>query len=459
MAAKVASRPRVQLDCPEKARFLYRPAPYKVMYGGRGGSKSWDFADALLVLGTQKKLFIVCAREIQKSIKESVHKLLSDQIDRLKLGAFYDVKDAEIEGLNGTRFVFVGIRSHTAAIKSMEGIDIFAVFEATFVSQSSWEIVLPTIRGDPPFGPFGLGSEIWIEFNPELASDYTYRYWVSDPPEGTVAVEINWRDNPWFPETLRRQKDELRKRDHDAYLTVWEGKTRVALQGAIYAKEYAAALKEGRIAPNVKPDRGRGVIVAFDLGNADMCAMWFMQQVGMEHHAIDYYGNVGFGMDHYLEQIQARKYNIASIWLPHDASNKHQVATKRGVTTTIESQVRDVYPGDNKVRIIPRTTNKALAINAVRILFPRLYVHETNCADGLLALQHYQYEVDPDRKDPLGNPQRSKNPLHNWASNPADALATYAQGLREGHKALPAANDEEDAAWNVRQHPQSWMRN
>lgn len=419
------------------------------MHGGRGSTKSWDFARALLILGSNRKLFIVCAREIQKSIKESVHKLLSDQVIELHLSNFYEVTDTEIRGANGTRFVFVGIRSNAAAIKSMEAIDIFAVFEATFVSQASWEIVLPTVRRDPPFGPFSQGSEVWVEFNPELASDYTYKYWVLNPPSGTVVIPINYYDNPWFPEILRKQMEEMKARDHDSYLTIWEGKPRKVLKGSIYAKELAAAISGDRISPHVQPDRAKGVIVTFDLGSKDMCAMWFLQQIGMEHHAIDFYGNVGFGIDHFLEQIQQRKYIIQSIWLPHDASNIHQVARKGRTFNTIERQVRDAYPGGDRVRVIPRIANKTIAINAVRMLFPRLYFAEGPCADGILALQHYRYEVNPETNE------RSNTPLHDWASNPADALATYAQGLIEG--AEPQIEEGRDMSDEAPAHGQAWM--
>lgn len=439
----------MRAEFPEKAQFLFRPAPYKVAHGGRGSAKSWSFCRALAILGARRPLFILCAREIQKSIKESVHKLLSDQIDALGLASFYTIKETEIEGINGTKFVFAGIRNNIAAIKSMEAIDIAAVFEATFISQNSWDTLLPTVRRDPPHGPFGQGSEIWVEFNPELSSDETYKRWVVEPPPGAAVVQMNWSSNPWFPEILRKQKDQTRVKDYDSYLTVWEGKTRVTLQGAIYAKELATAIQEDRITPHIKYDKGKSVIVAFDLGDADMTAMWFMQQIGMEHHAIDYYANCGFGIDHYLEEIQARKYNIKSIWLPHDASNSHQVAKRRGIVQTIETQVRDVYPGDGRVRVIPRTSNKVLAINAVRMLFPRLYINETKCADGLLALQHYQYEVDPESKE------RSKQPKHNWASHGCDSLATFAQGLREGSK--KAVEEEATQDEYPRDHAQAWM--
>lgn len=411
-----------RVEFPEKAIPLFKPAPYKVMHGGRGGGKSWCMARALLLLGSNKKLFIVCGREIQRSIKDSVHKLLADQIPLLGLDDFYEVFDDKIVGKNETKFVFVGVRNNIAAVKSMEAIDIFWLTEATFVSKNSWEVLLPTIRRDPPFGPFERGSEIFIDFNPELISDETYQRFVVDPPEGTQVIQVNWIDNPWFPEMLRKQKDELRKKDYDSYLTVWEGKTRRALQGAIYAKELSTAIEDGRVNPNIKYDRSKGVIVAFDLGKSDMCSLWFMQQIGMEHHAIDFYENCGYGIDHYLEEIQNRKYLIQGIWLPHDGAHETQAAPK-----SIERQCKDVYKTPGIVRVVPRVGHTT-KINALRALFPRLSINEATCSQGMLALQHYQYGVHPETG------QRTTQPLHNWASHAASSISDYAVMLREGNK-------------------------
>lgn len=411
----------MNVQFPEKALPLFTPAPYKVMYGGRGGSKSWDMARAILALGANRRLFIVCGREIQRSIKDSVHKLLSEQVAALGLSDHYDVQEQKILGRNGTEIVFVGVRNNITSIKSMEGIDIFWLTEAVHVSNHTWDTLLPTVRRDPPYGPFGQGSEVWIDFNPDLASDDSYQRWVIDPPEQTTVIEVNWRDNPWFPEILRKQMEDMKAKDYDNYLTVWEGKTRRSLEGAIYAKELSAAITEDRINPQIKYDRSKGVTVSFDLGRSDMCALWFIQQIGMEHHAIDFYGNTGFGIDHYLEEIQRRKYLIKKILLPHDAANFHQAASK-----TIERQVRDVYPGDI-VKIVAKIS-VVNGINAVRQLFPRLYFAEGPTADGVLGLQHYQYGVNPETK------ATTKDPLHNWASNPADALRYYAIEMKEGSK-------------------------
>lgn len=301
----------------------------------------------------------------------------------------------------------------------MEAIDICAVFEATFVSHHSWEILLPTVRRDPPAGPFNKGSEVIVEFNPELSTDETYQRWVVDPPPDATVAEMNYHENPWFPEILQRQMEELRKRDYESYLTVWEGKTRKTLEGAIYAREIAAATFDGRISPHIKYDRSLPVDVSFDLGHFDMCAMWFWQRIGMEHHAIDFYGNTGYDFTHYLNEIQGRKFQIGKIFLPHDARNQTQAAPK-----SIEMQARDAYPNEGQVIVVPRIPNITLGINVVRNLWPRIYINDQKCADGLMGLQHYQYGVND-------NGQRTVYPLHNWASNPADSFRTYCEGLRD----------------------------
>lgn len=410
-------------EFPPKALPLFKSAPYKVMYGGRGGAKTWGFCRALLILGSRRKLFILCAREIQRSIAESTHRTLATQIPRLGLQNFYSVQSHRIVGKNGTQFVFAGVKNNITAIKSMEGIDICAVFEANGVSAHSWDILLPTIRRDPPHGPFGKGSEIWVEFNPELGTDETYKRWVLDPPAETIQVNINWRDNPWFPDFLQRQKDEMQKRDYENYLTIWEGKVRRVVQGAIYAKEIERADRDGRISARVLVDRSRAVDIAADLGRADTCALWFVQQVGMEHRFVDYYSGFGQDWGHYLEEIQGRKYLIGKIYLPHDAAAETLAAKK-----SIVSQTKDAYPNDGQVVIVPRTPSVVNDINAVRLMFSRFLFNEEKCKDGLQALSHYRYDIDEETG------QVSPKPMHDWASHGADALRYYAMGLASGDR-------------------------
>lgn len=429
----------------EKSMMLFKPAPYKVMEGGRGGAKSWDYARALLTLGMNRPLFIVCARDIQKSIKESVKKLLEDQIDLMGYSGFYDPKDQEIVGINGTRFVFIGLRNNIGNVKSMEAIDILWVTEATPIVKGTWDILLPTVRRDAPFGPFGQGSEVWVDFNPELLTDDTYQYWVVTPPPGTVHLHCNYDDNPWFPEILRKQMEHMKANDYDNYLTVWLGKTRKALAGAIYAKELAKAIEEGRISPDVKHMRGKPVTVVADLGKADMTSLWFLQQVSFSHLAIHHYANAGFDWPHYMDYIQNQGYQIGGIWLPHDAKQDH-ISTKK----TVFGQSKDMWPTSGVVRLIPRVSIET-RINLLRALFPRLYISESQCPNGVMSLQHYQYGVHPETR------QRTKVPLHNWASHDADSLGGYAVMLDEGHK-QPVEELSEDDRYGDINNSTGWMR-
>jgi phage terminase large subunit len=436
----------VRVNFPEKTAFLFESHPYKCIYGGRGKSASWSFARALLILGRRRKLFIVCAREIQRSIQESVHKLIDDQITELGYQDFYDVQKATIVGKNGTKFSFVGIRNNVNSIKSMEAIDIFAVFEADGVSFNSWEKVLPTVRRDPPYGPFDLGSEVWLEFNPELDTDETYKRFVIDPPAGCVSVEMSYKDNPFFPAILRAQMEAARAKDEDNYRTVWEGKTRKTLAGAIFAKEIAQAIQEKRISPLIKLDKTKPVIISFDLGDSDLCCWWAWQQMGMEHNAVDYYGNSGFGIDHYLDEIEKRKLKVKYILLPHDAAQAHQSARGAKFGNTIEKQVRAVYP--EKVKLVP-SVSVVNRINATRALFERINIAEGPTSDGVMGLTRYQYGVNE-------KGQRSKKPLHNWASNPADAFTYYPVWLREGSTDERKPQQEQSKV-SAYEHSQGWM--
>ena len=162
---------------PEKLSCLFDPprSRYRVLFGGRGGAKSWGVARALLILAARDQLRILCAREYQTSIKDSVHKLLSDQISELGLDGFYEITQASIKGKNGSEFFFVGLKNNVANVKSYEGIDICWVEEAQSVSPNSWNVLVPTIRKSD--------SEIWISFNPELPTDETWKRFVMNPPE------------------------------------------------------------------------------------------------------------------------------------------------------------------------------------------------------------------------------------------------------------------------------------
>ena len=388
-----------QAEFPEKLSILFDPARYKVLYGGRGGAKSWGIARALLIIGARKPTRILCAREFQTSIRDSVHKLLSDQIIAMGLIDFYEITQNAIRGKNGTEFSFVGLKNNVANIKSYEGCDICWVEEAQTTSKLSWNVLIPTIRKE--------GSEIWISFNPELETDETYQRFIVNTPENSIVQRINWSDNPWFPETLRLEKDALFVRDREAYNTVWEGECRQTVDGAIFAKEMMQAEFEQRIT-RVPYDPVKPVLAVFDIGWADATAVWFVQFIGMETRLIRYYETTQTTISQILAKMQTFGYVYDTLYLPHDAQNKTLAANGR----SIEEIVRAA--GYN-VRIIDRTPI-ADSINAARTIFPKCYFDRENTHEGLQCLRHYRYDVNPD----TGN--FSQKPLHDNYSHGADAF-------------------------------------
>jgi phage terminase large subunit len=220
----VSALPQVPIEIPDKLQFLVGTRKrYKVVFGGRGSLKSWTIARVLLGLGRSRKMLILCAREFQKSIKDSVHRLLRNQIALLGIGedkGEYKVTDTKIVHLQtGTEFIFVGLHFNTVDLKSLEGVDICWVEEAEAISADSWTILDPTIRKE--------GSEIWVSFNPGEETDPTWQRFVADPMPADVAtvVSVSWKDNYWLPSELERQAKWMREHDPESYLHIWEGKT------------------------------------------------------------------------------------------------------------------------------------------------------------------------------------------------------------------------------------------
>jgi phage terminase large subunit len=411
-------------EFPVKLEGLFKKSRYKVLYGGRGGAKSWGIARALLIKGAKDPIRILCAREFQTSIRDSVHKLLCDQIEALGLLGFYEITQTSIRGRNGTEFSFVGLKNNVSNIKSYEGVDICWVEEAQTTSRLSWNILIPTIRKQ--------GSEIWISFNPELETDETYQRFVAIPPADCITMKVNWSDNPWFPETLKLEKDSLKLRDEEAYNQVWEGLCRQTVDGAIFAKEMQQAEKEGRLC-RVPYDATKPVHAVFDLGWSDSTAIWFLQFVGMETRLIRYIEDSQKTISFYLATMQTFGYVYDTIWLPHDAENKTLAAAGR----TIDDIVR---AAGFKTKIMPRVPILD-SINAARTIFPTCYFDREHTADGLACLRHYRYEVDPDTG------QFSRNPLHDHYSHGADAFRYIALMIKEPPKRKKSSQIALTSGW------------
>lgn len=397
-----------EIQIPSAFEFLFEESRYKVLYGGRGSAKSHSIGRALLVKGMQKKLTVLCCREFQNKISESVHKLLAELIDAYDLHAFYEVQKTTIIGRNGTQFFFAGLRHNIAGIKSFEGADIAWVEEAQSISKGSWDILIPTIRAP--------GSEIWISMNPDLQTDETYQRFIANPPRNAIVRKINWQQNPFFPEVLREEMEELKAKNEDEWLHVWEGHPRQSLEGAIYANEMRQATEELRIT-TVPYDPKYPVFSAWDLGWSDMTSIWLWQKVGFDIRIIGFYQNRMEGLDHYVAWLERQGYTYERHFLPHDANQGQLSAAGK----TIASQLR---ARGMPVTVLPMLPIKS-GISAARTLFPRVWFDEVNCADGLDCLRRYRYDVDQQTG------QYSSKPLHDDASHGADAFRQLAVAIND----------------------------
>lgn len=230
------------IQCPEPLLFFFEDnyRRYRVAYGGRSSGKSWTAAQGLVVRALRSKIRILCCREIQNSIKESVKKTIENSIERLGLTKFFTFKQDSIVAYNGSEFIFKGLYAHPEQIKSLENISIAYVEEAETVSEASWQILIPTIRA--------INSEIWVCFNPRDYEDATYQRFVVAPPDNCVSAKINYTENPFCPQSMIEEAENLKKRNLGLYRWIWLGECRQANENALW-----------KLATMIQPYRSRDI--------------------------------------------------------------------------------------------------------------------------------------------------------------------------------------------------------
>jgi len=434
---------------PSKLEFLFKPSRYKVPYGGRGSAKSWSIARALLLIGKQPSVLwpgwyeecernglkphetgirILCYRETMRSIEESVHQLLTDQIRLLRLGGFYRVQQKNIVGANGTEFFFAGVRQSVDNLKSYEGVHIAWGSQSEAMSKNSLNVVIPTIRRDIKVKDRTFDSELWFDFNPVFEDDEVYKLFAieANRPQNSQVAFINWHDNPYFPEVLRKEREDLMRRDPDECQHVYEGTCRTAVEGAIYKKELHAAEISGRLTGRVPYDPTHAVETFWDIGPAHT-RIWLAQSFPMEYRIIDYIAGELEALSYYVKELQERPYHYGMHTLPWDGAAK-----ELGSGRSIQEQLQAIF-GKDRVRCAKQLSVED-GIAAVRAIFPKCYFDNERCnyvipstkqQVGLRGLRCYQYEYDKDLRT------WSRKPLHDWASHDADAFRTLAVMIRE----------------------------
>ena len=402
----IAEEIQLRAQFPGKLRPLFQPKRYKVMHGGRGGGKSWAVARALLAMAGENKLRVLCAREVQKSIKESVHRLLKDQIEVLGLSGDYDILETEIRGRNGSSFVFSGLQSHTIdSIKSFEAVDVVWIEEAHAVSKKSWDTLIPTIRKP--------GSEIWMTLNPDMDTDETYVRFCATPSDDTWLCEINWRDNPWFPEVLERERCKALAYDTGDYDHIWEGKPRRVAEGAIYRHEIDALYADKRVCP-VPYDPTMPVHTVWDLGWNDSMVIIMVQRGPQDVRILDHIEDSNRTLDWYVAQIEKRPYRWGIDYLPHDGRTKNFQTGK-----STEQLLREM--GRRNIRVIGAQPVEE-GIKAARMVFPRCFFDTHKTVRLVECLKRYRRDINTRTGE-------ANTPLHDEYSHSADAFRYLGQAV------------------------------
>lgn len=391
----------VNVTFPKKFAAFDKPCRYKFARGGRGSGKSWSIAKKLLIKGGEKPTRILCTREVQKSIKQSVHQLFKDQITAMELDGFYQVLDTEIRGLNGTRIYFSGLSDMTAdSIKSFEGVDICWIEEGQAITKKSLGILVPTIRAE--------NSEIWVSYNPQLDSDPIHELANSDRDD-VITIDVNWHDNPWFPAVLNDERLEAQKVMSVAeYEHTWEGKCMPAVEGAIYFDQIAESEAKGRIT-RLPYDPMLKVHTVWDLGFNDSMFIIFVQKLASEIRIIDAIeDNRRTLVDYVTNDVVPMNLNWGDDWLPHDGFAKRHQSGK--------SDADVMRALGRKVMQTPNMEVEA-GIRRSREVFPRVYFNKESAGVMRLVecLKRYRRHVSK----ATGEPSR---PVHDEYSHGADGF-------------------------------------
>lgn len=402
---------------PSKFKCLYTHMTnsklFYVFHGGRGGGKSWEIADFLLIEGAKKKHRILCCREIQKSIKQSVHKLLSDRIETLGLGPFYQILDTEIRGINGTEFSFSGLQSHTVdSVKSFEGATITWIEEAQTVSAYSLKILIPTVVRTP-------NCMIIMSMNPKLPSDAVYADYVVPERDDTIAIQINYNENKHCPPDLITLAEQMRDTDYDEYEHIYLGRPKEIADGAIYKAEFELIKRENRIC-KVPHDPNLPVYTGWDLGILDSTAIWFCQIYGKEKRIIDYHEASDEPLAYYArildEKAHEHGYRYERHFAPHDIAARD---LSSGVSRE-QTMAKLGYRMTKGARLGPEDR-----IEATRQFLRDCWFDESKCSHGIRALQNYRREFN-DKLD-----QFKAHPVHDWASHGSDAFGELALSINK----------------------------
>jgi len=409
----------VQLRIPDKLVPVFTgEAMYRGAYGGRGSAKTRTFAKMAAVRGfmfAEAGLdgVIVCGREFMNSLDDSsLAEVKAAILEEPWLAEKYEVGEKYVRTKDGRiNFAFIGLRHNLASIKSKAKIRLLWVDEAEEVSEPAWMVAIPTVREE--------GAEIWATWNPKRKKSATHKRFREDAPPDSKFVQMNWRDNPWFPSTLQKTRLHDKEKRADQYNHVWEGDFVTAVEGAYYAPFLTLAREQKRIT-RVTFDPIMRVRVYVDIGGtgakADAFAMWPAQFIDREIRVRDYYEAQGQPLATHIRWLHSKGYkpDVADIYLPHDGATNEKI-----IDASFEGAFR---AAGYSVTVIPNQGKGAAKqrVEAARRVFGMIYFDEESTEDGRDALGWYHEKKSDDEREALLGPE------HDWSSHGADAFGLMA---------------------------------
>lgn len=421
------------IELPEKLIPVFEgEADVRGAKGGRGSAKTRSFAKMIAVKGY---IFgkagisgqLVCGRQFMNSLEDSSLEECKRAIeDEPWLAEYYDIGEKYIKSRDGRIwFTFVGLDRNVSSIKSKGRILILWVDEAEPVTESSWTVVVPTLREEGE----GWNAELWVTWNPKRkGSAVEKRFLVENDPRIKI-VELNWRDNPKFPAKLERERQRDLAERPDQYPHVWEGEHVTVIEGAYYAAHLIKAKQEGRIC-RLPVDPLMAIRIFCDLGGtgqrADNFVMWAAQFVGKEIRTLDHYEAQGQPASTHMSWLREKGWGPgkADIWLPHDGDQAEK---------TVDSSWRKAFEDAGYTVVVVPNQGKGAAkgrIEAGRRRFPAIWFNDEPTKPGREALGWYHEKKDDERGIGLG-------PEHDWSSHSADAFGLMCVAYEEPQISKP----------------------
>ncbi len=379
---------------------LLEPARYKGAHGGRGSGKSHHFAEALVERSVMAKTDAVCLREIQKSLDQSVHKLIAEKIAALNAGAYFTIQDARIKSSHGGVIIFQGMQNHTAeSIKSLEGFDVAWVEEAQTLSQFSLDILRPTIRKEL--------SELWFSWNPKNDTDpVDVLLRGPTPPPSSIVVQANYKDNPWLPDVLKAEIEYDRKRDPDKFNHIWLGE---------YQRNSAATVFRNWVVEEFTRPPGTVHRLGADWGFSVDPSVLVRCDIESNRLYVDYEAY----------SIGCEIVNLPELFMSVPEAEKWPITADSARPETISHMQRHGFP---KIRAAIKGA-KSLE-DGIEFLKSFDIVVHPRCAHTIDELTHYKYKEDPLTGDVLPILEDKQNHV-------IDALRYACEGARRAKKPVP----------------------